>query len=391
MRHKRRNTYTTHILCVLACWLALAAQAAGEPGAGSNGVPPWGIGPFVRDDGADQLRPNPDSVFACPVTGKPVRWEDKDILCAAATVKDGQVFVFYRAEDKSRGDSWGTSRLGLAISPDGRHFVRRPAPVLYPDNDFMKKYEWPGGCQDPRIVEADDGSYVMTYTAWDGKAARLCVATSPDLYHWTKRGLAIGNCRGGKYRDTWSKSGAIVCRRDGSRFIAQKIHGQYWMYFGDTGARIATSENLVDWTVVEDAQGNPLTPLPARPGKIDSLVTEPGPPAFLTERGILLLYNAGANRPDLGLTGTVWAVAQALFDPADPTRLLDRMDSDFFHPERDFEIRRAGSRDSGNGNVTFVESLIWLNGSWRFYYGCADSLVASAVCGPPGMPTPRPK
>jgi len=84
----------------------------------------------------------------------------------------------------------------------------------------------------------------------------------------------------------------------------------------------------------------------------------------------------------LGLMGIVWAGSQALFDPKDPTKLLARMDHDFFHPERDFEIKHAGSAEGGNSNVTFIESLVWLRGEWRFYYGCADSVVASAAYRP---------
>ena len=356
---------------------------AGASTAANANIPAWGLGPFVRDDGADHIGARSESVFPCPVTGKVIPWENKDVLCAAAVVKDGKVFLFYRAEDKSRGDSWGTSRIGLAVSEDGRHFSRHPEPVLYPGDDFMKEYEWPGGCQDPRVAQAEDGTYVMTYTAWDGEFARLCCATSRDLYKWTKHGLAIGTCHKGKYRDFWSKSGAIVCRREGARFIAQRINGKYWMYFNDSGAMVATSDNLTDWNVVEDAQGKFITALPMRPGQIDSVVVEPGPPAFLTDKGIFLIYNAGANgRPDLGLTGTVWAVAQALFDPNDPTKLIDRMDHDFFHPEREFEIKHAGTAEGGNSNVTFVESLVWFNNAWRFYYGCADSVVASAAYQP---------
>ncbi len=28
-------------------------------------------------------------------------------------------------------------------------------------------YEFPGGCEDPRIVETEEGNYVMTYTQWN--------------------------------------------------------------------------------------------------------------------------------------------------------------------------------------------------------------------------------
>jgi len=110
-------------------------------------------------------------------------------------------------------------------------------------------------------------------------------------------------------------------------------------------------------------------------------VTEPGPFALLTGAGIHLIYNGGSdNRPDIGLKGMVWAVGQALFDKKDPARVLGRSEKDFFHPERDFETHRQGPAESGNTNVTFVESLVWFNSEWRFYYGCADSFVASAFC-----------
>jgi predicted GH43/DUF377 family glycosyl hydrolase len=53
------------------------------------------------------------------------------------------------------------------------HFVKEPSPVFYPDNDSMKIYEWEGGTEDPRIVEAETGDYIMTYTTYDGETARL--------------------------------------------------------------------------------------------------------------------------------------------------------------------------------------------------------------------------
>ena len=43
--------------------------------------------------------------------------------------------------------------------------------------------------EDPILVETEDGCYILTYTSYDGKTARLCVASSTDLQHWTKQGL----------------------------------------------------------------------------------------------------------------------------------------------------------------------------------------------------------
>ena len=79
------------------------------------------------------------------------------------------MYVLYRAEDATGDSAIGhhTSRLGLAESRDGLHFTRRATPVLYPDRDAQRTNEWPGGVEDPRIVERDAGEYVLMYTQWN--------------------------------------------------------------------------------------------------------------------------------------------------------------------------------------------------------------------------------
>jgi predicted GH43/DUF377 family glycosyl hydrolase len=105
-----------------------------------------------------------------------------------AIVKDGKVEVLYRAQDNFTTAK--TSRIGRATTTDGLTFVRKDAPIFYPDEDFMKKYEWEGGTEDPRIVEGPNG-YVLTYTTYDGTVARLAVASSKDLIKWEKHGPAF--------------------------------------------------------------------------------------------------------------------------------------------------------------------------------------------------------
>jgi len=356
----------------------------------ASAIPSWGLGPFVRDEGADFIRPNPDSVFKCPVRKSSVHWEDQAVLCAAAVVKDNKGYVLYRAEDSSRSEpeagkyDWGTSRIGIASSADGRYFRRYPEPVLYPAEDGMKASEWPGGCQDPRIVETRDGTFVMTYTAWEGKFARLAVATSRDLFHWKKQGLAFRRQLDGKFsRDFWSKSGSIVCQRAGSRFLAARIKGKYWMYFNDSGIMLASSNNLTDWEIVLDEKGiEPLIIAPTRKGPpwFDQECTESGSPAFITRDGIFMIYNGMApQRPDLDLTDRIWSAGQILFDLKDMKKVIGRTDHDFFHPEKDYEKQNVTSGKGGANNVTFVSNLVYFGGKWRLYYGCADSRVACAV------------
>ena len=82
--------------------------------------------------------------------------------------------MLYRAEDDSGAMEIGghTSRLGLAESKDGIHFTRRARAGLLSRPGRSEAREWPGGVEDPRMVEAEDGTYVLTYTQWNARPGR---------------------------------------------------------------------------------------------------------------------------------------------------------------------------------------------------------------------------
>ena len=329
----------------------------------------WAILPFNKVDSINPVLLPGDGQFVCPVRGKIVKWEEKDVFNPAAVVRDGKVYMLYRAEDKI-GRHAGTSRIGLAVSHDGLHFSRRNEPVLYPSEDSLKRFEWEGGIEDPRVVESPDGNYVMTYTAYDGKTARLLVATSPDLLQWTKHGTVLN----GKYKDTWSKSGAIVARRKGDRIIAEEIGGRYWMYFGDTDLFMATSGDLIHWIPLEE-NGELKSVLKPRKNYFDSRLVESGPFALLTDDGILLIYN-GMNAEEGGdpdFAKGAYCAGQALFDRNDPSRLINRLEQPFMTPDREYEIKGQVNQ------VCFLEGLVPFRDKWFLYYGTADSKIAVAV------------
>ena len=352
-----------------AAFLVLAAVASGAA------QEEWAFGPFSRVDSADPcLAPAPGLRFTCPVRGQSIAWAAKDVFNPAAVVRGNKVYLLYRAQD-SLGKPAGTSRIGIAWSTDGIRFARNPAPVLFPDNDLMKKYEWEGGCEDPRIVRSRAGTYVMTYTAYDGRTARLAIATSGDLFHWKKEGLAFGDAKGGKYRDLWSKSGSIVAEVRGEDLVAASVNGRFWMYWGEGSVHLAVSEDLVRWIPVEDAKGDLAVVLAPRPRAFDSFLVEPGPPAIRQEKGIVFIYNGCNNRTggDPSVPGGTYSGGQALFAADDPGRLLERTRSSFFRPETPGEF--AGQVN----NVCFLEGLARFRGRWLLYYGEADSRIGVAV------------
>jgi predicted GH43/DUF377 family glycosyl hydrolase len=351
-----------------------------------NNLPDWALGPFVRPANAQPvIKPDTHSVFFCPMRKVPVHWEARHTFNPGAVVKDGKIYVLYRAEDNSSTGGIGsfTSRIGLAVSRDGIHFAKEPKPVLFPAEDNQKDFEWYGGCEDPRLAERPDGTYYLTYTRY-GRGYKggisLGLATSKDLHNWTKLGSPF---EGSKYANDQNgiqlKSAAIVHKVQDGRLVAAKIKGKYWMYFGEECVNLASSDDLIHWVPVETSAGKPMAVMKPRPGFMDSKLTEIGPQALLTRKGIVVFYN-GKNRDpknggDRQLAKGVYTGSQALFDAADPSRLLARLDHPFLKPELAWE--KSGQYAQG---TTFIEGLVLFEGKWFLYYGAADTFVGVAFC-----------
>ncbi len=360
---------------ISCCVLLFAAAIHGQS------LAPWEIGPFTRPaEGNPIVKPRPQSTFPDPILKAPAHWEALHTFNPAAIVRNGKVYVLYRSEDDSGTMQIGmhTSRLGLAESSDGIHFTRRATPVFYPAEDDQKAREWPGGVEDPRIVEREDGTYVLTYTQWNRQTYTVGIASSTDLEHWTKHGPAFLTAAGGKYAHLQYKSAGMLTRFDKAkgRLIAAKVDGKYWMYWGEGSIRLATSPDLIHWTPVEDANGQPLELLRPRAGHFDSTFPETGPPPVLTEKRIVMLYNGknGQEGGDPQLGAGAYAVGEALFDAKSPAHLLAQSDGPVFKPELPYE--KTGQYAAG---TTFAEGLVLFHKQWFLYYGCADSLVAVAT------------
>lgn len=362
---------------------ALNVERANAQEAGKAKVPneekQWAWLGFERPEGVNPIfSPDASITFQCPMRHKKVAWEAGATFNPAATVYKGKVVVLFRAEDAlSEGIGSRTSRLGYASSADGVHFTKEKKPVFYPDPaDGQIANENPGGCEDPRVAQTEDGLYVLLYTQWNRKRAQLAVATSRNLKKWKKYGPVFAKAKVKGIGMRYTKSASLVTKLKDGKLVIARINGKYWMYWGEDFVNLASSDDLIHWQPVTDANGNVLKIMTPRKGYFDSMLTECGPPAIVTDKGILLFYN-GKNSPSSGdkrYGGGAYCAGQALFSLDDMTRLVDRLDNPFFYPEADFE--KSGQYKAG---TVFIEGLVPFKNKWYLYYGCADSHVGVAV------------
>jgi len=228
----------------------------------------------------------------------------------------------------------------------------------------------------------------------------LFVATSTDLRRWTKHGPAFAQT---PYVRLPSKAGSILTALEAGRLVAARIEGKYWMYWGEGVIYAATSDDLIRWMPVEidiapdryltwarQSQGQAgawkIDRVPGPKGlypvagprrrRFDSLLTEPGPPAVLTEAGIVLIYN-GANHFEAGEPDTpalAYQPGQMLLDGAEPTAVIARAQEPFLR----IDVAEAQGQV---GNVCFAQGLVAFEGQWWLYVGLADSRLG--VCTAP--------
>jgi predicted GH43/DUF377 family glycosyl hydrolase len=282
-----------------------------------------------------------ERLTTAPVLSPQPGWMSYGVFNAAAIQTGGKTILLFRAQDDRH-----TSRIGYAESTDGLHFKVRSEPVLSPEAEYEKN----GGVEDPRVVRID-GIYYLTYTGYDLHSAQLCLATSTDLIHWERKGVILPAYKG-TWNEQWTKSGTIV---------PNKIAGKWWMYYlgtrkGRDYMGLAQSDDLLHWA---DATKEPV--LARRVGAFDSRVMEPGV-LFLTDKGILMIYNGADER-------LVYGPGWALFDKEHPEKLIARSPKSFIAPKLRWE--RVGNVP----NVIFVEGAVGSVQDLAAYYGAADKYV----------------
>jgi len=109
---------------------------------------------------------------------------------AAVRGPDGKLYLFPRLVGKGNYSRIGIARVRFneAGDPAG---VERLGIALEPEADYERRPDGGGGCEDPRITFVEPlQRYIMTYTAFSSQGPRIAFASSKDLFHWQRLGLA---------------------------------------------------------------------------------------------------------------------------------------------------------------------------------------------------------
>ena len=347
--------------CMLIALNAFAAALhSGERPLFEKERPAWEIKFRPASDWVMSVMPGESSkVFHDPLLNRDIKWE-QDVYCPTFTVYDGKLYCVYRA--------WGEDqqwRMGLAWSEDGLNFTRSNEPVFHakPTDEFLGDLrnlkDASVSYGDSRLFADEDGTYYLFFNYFSvGRVndQELVVASTRDMKNWKMHGRIFARHAAKDRKVIPEKTPwrfphpAIVTQFEGDRFVVKKIDGKYWMYLNvlsneqDYSFCMATSTNMVDWTVLRDERGQLVHPMPQRAGYFDSRYIDTTA-AVLRDDGILLIYNgindfteqtapASDRRPyrmdgDPRLLPGAHYPAQALFDRRVPHRLLARGESPF--------------------------------------------------------------
>ena len=266
-------------------------------------------------------------------------WEARAVFNCAAASGNGSIHLLYRAIGEYEKY---ISRFGHAVSEDGFNFQRFDEPVFEPKESYESH-----GCEDPRITRIEDTFYI-TYTAmskraFSGSGNRVALASTKDFKTFQRFGVVLP--------DMEAKNAVL---------FPEKVNGKYVMFHRIMpDILIAYSDNLTQW------DGHEVI-MRTRENSWDCAKIGAGAPPLKTEKGWLMFYHGVDEQK-------IYRLGVALFDLADPAKLIARQDDPILEPAEDYEL---------NGdvpNVVFVCGVVEKDDSYYVYYGGADKVIAVAT------------
>lgn len=257
---------------------------------------------------------------------------------------DGLFHMMVRAVPHP-GETGDTGTIWHAISHDGVTFTADPSPAIVPGpgpDDI-------GGCEDPTVVERDDGSYVVYYTGVDASRSHgeMLYAIGPAMDRLEKRGIAMASTPSqGNVKE------ATVDRTQGGRW---RMFYEYATGGASLVGLAVSGGDAGPW----DHRDQPFLP---RPGLWDRWHLSTGP-MLTTDKTMPVMFYNGATED------ARWRIGWIAFD-AEYTQVVDRCIEPLIAPPP--AENRMATDIAFAASVAVCDQVPWL------YYSRADSSLYRA-------------
>ena len=302
-----------------------------------------------------------------------------------AVIKVGEtIHMFYRAVAKDNYSTIGYCSFSSPLVIK----TRNDKPLLCPEAEYEFQ-----GLEDARIVFIE-GTYYLTYTAYNGTNALGALATSTDLVHWEKHGIIVPQITyeefkhftetGGTIRDKyirfnhnqkkyeehdhksflWDKNLILFPRKINNKFcFIHRIKPDIQI--------VVAVEKLEDLSIDfwQNYFANFDEYVVLAP-KYDHEVSYLGGvcPPIETKDGWLVIYHGVHDT----IKGYIYAACAALLDLTNPQKEIARLPYPLFVPEKTWEVKGEVN------NVCFPTGAIVEDDTLYIYYGAADERIALA-------------
>jgi predicted GH43/DUF377 family glycosyl hydrolase len=311
-------------------------------------------------------------------------FECEGVLNPGLIKVDNAIHLFYRALAKDNYSTIGYCKLSSPMEVE----TRNDSPLLFPQSDYEFQ-----GLEDPRIVEIE-GTYYLSYTAFDGINALGALATSTDLVHWEKQGIIVPKITYEEFQHFTEAEGSIrekyirfneyqINHNKQERkiflwdknliFFPRKINNKFcFLHRIKPDIQIVVVvETLADLTIAfwQDYFSRFDEYLILSP-KYDHEVSSIGGgcPPIETAEGWLLIYHGVHDT----IKGYIYSACAALLDLNNPQKEIARLPSPLFFSEKEWELKGEVN------NVCFPTGAILEDDTLYIYYGAADEWIAVA-------------
>ena len=313
-------------------------------------------------------------------------FENEGVFNPASVQNEDGIHLYYRAVSDGNYSTVGYARLS-----DPTTVAERWDHPIYTPRHLTEKH----GVEDPRVAVID-GTYYMTYTAFDGFNALGALATSTDGFHFQRQGIITPDISLLDMEEHLQEAGndihpkyfthiemlhkrepipdqVLVWDKD-VVYFPRKINGKFvYMHRIWPGIQVVQYEQLEDLTPAfwkdyfhhfpDHIMMDPTFPF-------ESSHIGGGCVPIETPEGWLIIYHGVEKKK----YGNIYHAAAALVDLENPAHVIGRLSEPFFSPNHEYE--QVGYVN----NVVFPTGTAQEGDTLYMYYGASDSKIAVASC-----------